>query len=391
MSKELHIGVSGPCLPRLFAVDLGVDSEFLPLGLGGTPVNHLVRALLDSGYRVTLATLDISHINNTPTIFEGNRFTLTIGPYRPSKRARNWFKQERKGITHGFMMSKPDVISAHWSYEFALGSISTGIPTMITVHDVPRKIFQMQPSYYRIVRWLMHRQAVSKASRLAFNSTYTKKCVGYSEKDFGIILPNALPDNYFTFINRKPLNPKFPSYISINNGFSRCKNVSTLLKSFKRVLRVVPDAKLKLLGQDFELGGKAMAWAHTNDLADGVDFVGPVHYQEVLNYLKDADILVHPSLEESFGYTLIEAASVGTPAIGGQNSGAVPWVLAEGEGGLLVDVTDADSLASTMINLASSIEEWEILRTKSFDLAKERFSASKVANSYVQALQEISS
>lgn len=46
--------------------------------------------------------------------------------------------------------------------------------------------------------------------------------------------------------------------------------------------------------------------------------------------------------------TLIEAMSQGTPVIGGARSGAVPWVLAGGRAGLLVDVREPRAIAEAM-------------------------------------------
>ena len=60
VASDLHVGVAGPASPQMFADDLAVAVDALPVGLGGTPVNHLVRAWLDLGHRVTLATLDRS-------------------------------------------------------------------------------------------------------------------------------------------------------------------------------------------------------------------------------------------------------------------------------------------------------------------------------------------
>ena len=101
-------------------------------------------------------------------------------------------------------------------------------------------------------------------------------------------------------------------------------------------------------------------------------------------------MLVHPSLEESFGYTLIEAASVGTPVIAGRASGAVPWVLAEGESGVLVDVTNAEAIAKAMTSLISEPQMWQCLRERAFVTGKARFSTSSVAKMYVSELRTIS-
>jgi hypothetical protein len=32
---------------------------------------------------------------------------------------------------------QPDILSAHWTYEFAAAAIATGIPHVVTAHDAP--------------------------------------------------------------------------------------------------------------------------------------------------------------------------------------------------------------------------------------------------------------
>lgn len=389
MTKPFRIGVAGPCTPRLFAKDLDLTPEQLPAGLGGTPVNHLVRAWLDTGYEVTLATLDPLHRSKTPAVYKGPCLTLTVGAYRPRHRARDAFRTERQGVTAGLMLARPDAISAHWSYEFALGAIATGTPTLVTVRDVPREIFRMQPSPYRAVRWLMHRKTMARAAQVAFNSPYTRARLGHERARTAVVLPNALPDAMFVLPDRKAPDPRCPRFVSVNNGFGVWKNVGSLLEAFALVYSTLRGASLELVGNGFEEEGSAHRWARERGLEAGVSFSGSLPYAETLARIAASDILVHPSLEESFGYTLIEAASVGTPVIAGCRSGAVPWVLADGRAGRLVDVTSPEELAASMLALVAEGQQWWALRKAAFDLAKERFSASRVAAAYVEALWEL--
>lgn len=389
--STVHIGVAGPCSPRLFAEDLDLPPGELPEGLGGTPVNHLVREFLDAGHQVTLATLDRGHEDRNPVIFRGPSLTLTVGRYRnrARHRATDFFLAERQAIASGLRGCQPDVISAHWTYEFALGAIATGLPTLITVHDVPRAVFRMQPTPYRAVRWLMHRAVMRRATRLAFNSPYTRSRLGHAGRTRGLVLPNPLPDRQFTLPERPLPTLGNASYISVNNGFGRRKNIARLLEAFAQVRRQFTASRLMLVGAGYEQTGPANAWALAHELTEGVDFVGAAPYDETMRLIQAADVLVHPSLEESFGYTLIEAASVGTPVIAGRDSGAVPWVLAGGEAGTLVDVTQPSQIAEAMLRVVADPGEWLQLRQRAFELTRERFSVSKVAAAYVEALEDL--
>ena len=387
--SELHIGLCGPCSPRDFANDLDVDRDSLPAGLSGTPVNHLARSFLDLGFRVSLATLDRRVAPDNPIHVDGARMSLSVGPYRAKHRARDQFGVERRAIRDAMRRLAPTAISAHWSYEFALGAIESGIPTLVTVRDVPSEVFRFQPSPYRLVRWLMHRETMTRATSIAFNSEYTRRRVRHPRSLGARVLPNSLPDSMWRLASREPPDRWNPIFISVNNGFGARKNVQALVRAFGRVRRTLPGARLRLIGSGFEPGGPAATWASRHASNERVEYLGKLDYGVMLEALQAADVLVHPSLEESFGYTLIEAASVGTPVIAGENSGAVPWVLGNGDQGVLVDVRSPEAIATAMLSIVGDGATWSALRERAFQRGRARFSASGVAKQYVEALQEV--
>ena len=128
-----------------------------------------------------------------------------------------------------------------------------------------------------------------------------------------------------------------PTAICVADSSPR-KNVELLVRAFRTIRETIPEARLQLvgagLGQEDSLPLRLVA----DGLAEGVDFVGHVGRPALAALIASAWCLVHPSLEESFGNTLVEAMMLGTPVIGGRDSGAVPWVLDHGRAGELVDM-----------------------------------------------------
>lgn len=388
-ASGLHVGVAGPASPQMFAADLGMAAEDLPLGLGGTPVNHLVRAWLDLGHRVTLATLDRSIAPGADRTFQNGRLTIVVGPYRRKRRARDAFAVEREAVRTALRTHRPDAVSAHWSYEYALGAVASGVPTLVTVRDVPKVVFRHQPGAYRAVRWAMHRQALARAAGVAFVSAYTRDAIGRGRWHGAPILPNAMPDAAWRLPTRPPPDPERPVFVSVNHGFGARKNVGLLMEAFAAIRREHPGARLRLIGQGFGPDGPAAAWAVAQGLDEGIEYLDRLPYASTLDQVRLADVLVHPSLEETFGYTLIEAASVGTPVVAGRSSGAVPWVLADGAAGVLVDVGSATAIAEAMSALTADPDRWSALRARAFDNGRTRFSASSVAQAYLRVLAEL--
>jgi glycosyltransferase involved in cell wall biosynthesis len=64
-----------------------------------------------------------------------------------------------------------------------------------------------------------------------------------------------------------------------------------------------------------------------------------------------AAALIHPSLYEGFGMTVLEAMHLGTPVIAARNAGVVEVA---GDAARYVEPRDADALARAMAELAAS-------------------------------------
>lgn len=83
-----------------------------------------------------------------------------------------------------------------------------------------------------------------------------------------------------------------------------------------------------------------------------VDFLGAVSDRDLLaRYFSAADVLVSTSKMETYGMTLIEAMACGTPVVAYGN-GAIPFVVENGESGLLVESENESDLLNKLTMLA---------------------------------------
>ena len=259
-------------------------------------------------------------------------------------------KLEREQVAAGFAAGRPDIIHAHWTYEYALGALATGIPTLVTVHDWAPAILRLSPDPYRAGRLAMFAMCLVRASHLTAVSPYIQQRVERLIRRPVSVVPNGLPDEIFAR-SRSPLDLSAPRIVSVNNGFGPRKNARTLLQSFAAIPKAVPAAELWLVGRGFEPSGPAEDWARSRRLLPGVRFVGALSREKTIGVLSGAAVLVHPALEESFGMTLIEAMARRVPVVAGSRSGAVPWVLDFGRAGLLTDVLDPRETAQAVVRL----------------------------------------
>ena len=155
------------------------------------------------------------------------------------------------------------------------------------------------------------------------------------------------------------------------------KGVHTLLDAFAGVVRKFPMARLELVGAmvalpaellvelsedplvaalrrfyDGTLGGSYQDVLESQvrrlGIEQNVRFVGSLPHAELVSAYQGADLIVNPSLSESFGITLVEGMACGVPVVGTRVGGMLETVL-HGETGLLVEPEQPDALAEAMI------------------------------------------
>jgi glycosyltransferase involved in cell wall biosynthesis len=385
----MRLGICGPIEIEPFRSWLKDAPENLPRGLGGTPVVDLARAALREGWEVVLFSLDpaVRH----EMILKGPQLKICLGPFRPRHRARDLFRSERAYISDAVRKERPDIVHAHWTYEFALGAIDSGVPAVVTAHDAPLSILRLNPTPYRLLRTLMAWQVARRAPRLTAVSTFVAE---HFHRYFGYrsaipVIPNGLPNEWFRdepgTANRAP----HTVFASVLNGWGVLKNTKTLLRAFQLVRDSSPRSRLLLYGHGHGPGEDAEIWAQKRALCGNVRFCGAVDRAVLAEGLQsEAQVLVHPALEESFGMTIAEAMALGIPVIAGKDSGAVSTTLDGGQSGVLTDVRSPAILAAEMLRVGRSPELRAELARKGSASARGRFHMDKVLNAYAAVYRE---
>lgn len=105
--------------------------------------------------------------------------------------------------------------------------------------------------------------------------------------------------------------------------------------------------RLAILG-DGPLEEALRAQAIDLGIADGVEFAGFVQTDEVSDRLRQSLALILPSIEEQFGFVVIEAMALGVPVICSANAGAVDLMVDHGQNGFVIDPRDPPAIAAAM-------------------------------------------
>lgn len=104
------------------------------------------------------------------------------------------------------------------------------------------------------------------------------------------------------------------------------KGLEMLLRAFARLN--LAEARLVVAGPDQGDGYKSrlMQLVETLGLRDRVQFPGPIYGERKVRLLADADVVVLPSVYESFGNVAAEAVAAGTPVVVTKDCGIAPLI-----------------------------------------------------------------
>jgi L-malate glycosyltransferase len=377
----LHIAIAAPLDVRRLAEELALVPQrgaVVPDGHGGHSVTELVLALAPLVERLNLVTLDpaLSH----PVELQGAGVRLAVGPSRTHHRSRDLFAVERSFIAGRLQAWRPDVVSAHWTYEYGLGALDAGLPALVTVRDWAPTILWHARDAYRAARLLMQGMVFVRGRHFAAVSPYMAARVHLITRRPVAVLANAVGPMWLDAPAPRPVGPRVAA---VNAGFGRRKNVTRLLAAWPAVRKRHGDAELVLVGPGYEPDGAAYQWARRRGLTEAVQFHGPIDRAELPGLLGSARLLAHPSLEESFGMVVLEAMALGLPVLGGRRSGAVPWLLEDGAG-LLVDVRSPAAIADGIARLLDDEALAHQTAARGRRRARECFSSDAAARAYMQ-------
>jgi glycosyltransferase involved in cell wall biosynthesis len=295
----------------------------------------------------------------------------------------NFFKTECRAIQEAISADGPEVVHAHWTYEFALGAIGSGVPHVVTCHDSPAQVLMLAPNIYRFGRYLMALSVFRNAKLFTAVSPYLKTHV---EKYFRApitIVPNPVPAALLDLSSNAIRRLTGQCQIAmVLTGWSRRKNPEPALLAFAKFRLSNRNSTLHLFGYDFGIGEKGHLWAKAQGVDEGMVFHGYLPPAELLQQLNTMHLLVHPAIEESFGMAVAEAMALGIPAIGGVRSGAIPWLLGQGSAGLLVDVTSAEAIHDAMAEILGNHELYENCARAGIARARKEFHPAIVASKY---------
>jgi len=390
---NMHIALCGPVTVDLLSSELG-NPDNLPEKCHPYPLSaYLAKQYLKKGHYV-------SCITTCPSLFkirtwQGENLQLIAIPKRKTLHSlMDVYRAEVSGLRKVLCETKPDVIHAQWTYEYADAALSSGFPSLITARDAPWRVVRTMRSLVRLERALYCQFSIlPRVRNLCTVSPYManvlkRQC--FYRRDIQVI-PNGVCEESIAPMPKKALmNIKAPVICCISEWGNSLKNLTPAIYGFQKLRSDIPGARLILFGVGLGPNEMAEKYCKSNGLRDGLEYLGYCSQDYIRKFLRnDVDIVLHTSLEESFGMTILDGMAQGIPCIGGMGSGAIPWLLDEGRCGILVDIKNPQEIALAIKGLIDTPDTYAQYAQKAHERVLEMFTMEKMAEKYITTLAQI--
>ncbi|MBQ6098277.1 MAG: glycosyltransferase family 4 protein [Methanobrevibacter sp.] len=331
---------------------IAMVGQFPPhVGGVGVHIHTLSKELVKQGHEVFVITYPHKDIKD----IDGIHVIGTRGINVPGVRGLMFKKNAKKALEELLKTEDIDIIHGHYLFPAGAAAVEVGnehgIKTYITAHGSDMfEVYKKQPLMRSTIKNVLKKADVVLAvSNALKHEIIATGVTGISNKTR--ICWNSVDINKFsskennTFKEENKLLDK-PIVLFVGNLIKR-KNVDSLLEA-KKIAN--SDYYLVIVG-DGPLFKKLNQKVEDENIRD-VIFLGSRN--DVENIIPSCDVLVLPSLSESFGLVLIEALACGKPVIG-SNVGGITEIIND-DVGLLVNPTKISSIASAIDKVINDVE-----------------------------------
>ncbi|MCB9030105.1 MAG: N-acetyl-alpha-D-glucosaminyl L-malate synthase BshA [Deltaproteobacteria bacterium] len=292
-----------------------------------------------------------------------------------------------------------DIFHVHYAVPHATSAylakqiLNAKAPKIITtLHGTDITLVGNERSYLPITRFsILESDGVTVPSHFLKNATYDKLNVP-TATDIRII-PNFIDSEQFSpgdaeskekfrqSLGHCPVKGRILVHVS---NFRPVKRIDDVIRVFEKVTKQI-DSHLVLVGDGPERS-KIEALVRDLNLQNKVCFLGKQQLTQEI--VRNCDLFLLPSSNESFGLAALEALSTGVPVIG-SNAEGIPEVVKHAEVGYLADIGDVETMASYAVKLLSNHKEYDRMSKAAREYAIAEYSKDKLIDQYESYYYEI--
>ena len=265
----------------------------------------------------------------------------------------------KRSIEQNLNINDFDIIHSHTLFNGGWASYQLhkkyNIPYVVTVRNTDINVF-LKFSLFKIIA----RKIVDNAAGVVFLSeAYKKKflkiCYNNTSDCNKVlkkcdVIPNGLEPFWLDNIFKAKHSLHKPLELLCVGKIDKNKNIRTTLKVVEKLNSEKLLTHLTVIGQVLDESVKMLL-----DNSKNVNVVSYLKKEELINYYRNADIFVMPSVHESFGRVYAEAMTQGLPVIYTRGEG-FDGFFSEGTVGYSVKADNVDEIANSVKMIISNYE-----------------------------------
>jgi glycosyltransferase involved in cell wall biosynthesis len=165
------------------------------------------------------------------------------------------------------------------------------------------------------------------------------------------------------------------------------KGHDCLIRAMPAILREVPQAQLRIAGNDpWGYGGTLRALVDRLHLDEHVELVG--FRDDVASFLRETDVFAFASQSEGFGQVVIEAMAAARPVVV-SNISPLTEIVADGQTGVLVEPGSPARFALAITRLLTNPDDMRRLGRSGQAHVEREFSARVMAERTLSVYEEV--
>lgn len=280
-----------------------------------------------------------------------------------------------------------------WYPEANIDYLRFDIPKIVTIHDLIAKELPFCVSYDAEYIFDCVSRLAKSALKIITVSNFSKnKIMNYISIDewkikvipIEIFLKRAdFSDEDMILTKYKLSKEKYLIYIS---AFWRHKNHLKLLKAFSKITQKYSDIKLVLVGSHMTFNNEVYCLLNNLGINDKVIFTNYISENEKYILLKNAKMLVHPSLYEGFGMPVVEAMSFGVPVVCSRG-GSLPEIVQDAA--KMFNPYDENDIFSAILETLDDEKLQKKLKNAGARRVKNFLNNERMIFSYIDIFQDV--
>lgn len=343
--------------------------------MGGAEVftHEVAKRWVEAGHKVTLFTSKFPS-SKPEEILDGVQIIRSGGKYSVYGEARKFYNQHFSKESYDVVIDEVNT-RPFFAPKFAVN----GEKILCLIHQLAREYwFYEMPFpisyigyYFLEERWLRGYVDVPTVT-VSASTQHDLANLGFKRV---FVVPEGLN---FTPLSSVPEKASYPLIVYAGR-LKRAKRPDHVIKAFEIIKSEYPDAELWLIG-DGPLKNDLMRMA-----GKGINFFSGLDNEARRELIKQAWVLVNPSVREGFGLNVVEANALGVPCVA-YDVGGLRDAILDGKTGLLVESGNVGALGKGVIRVLAD-ERLRVRLSEEALVYSKGFSWEGVAEEFISVIR----